>query len=590
MRASSHRVAQGMVDRRLVAILSADVVGYSRLMGSDESGTLARLKSVLEEVLEPGVYQHGGRIFSTAGDGFLAEFPSTVGAVECAVAIQTALSEGDPDQGLVFRMGINLGDVILEGGDVFGEGVNIAARLEQLAKPGGISISGTAYNTIRGELGDWFEGGSDQTLKNIDHPVAVWSWRGRDPSLARAVSREQKRKPAVAVVPVENLSTDRELDFLADVITDDIITLLAKTPGFVVISKYSTLAYRGAPNLDLSKIANDLDVRYVVQGSLRPFGDQIRVAVQLADAESGVHLWSQRFERPLEMIGEVEDEVVASIVANLGPELSRAEVEQVQRYKPSDMDAWSIYRRAGTELFRRGWNEESFRRAADLYRDAVAKDPEFALARGALALTLAIGHILGYLSDAEAVEAAEEAEHALALSGDDSEILGFAGCALSDLGEHDRGIDVLERAVELNPSNSQAWTGLGGAYLAKGDIDQAVEKLSLGIRISPQDPRLAMWGCMLAMALGRQGQLEEAIAEAQAAKRRDRNLYNSRLVLAVLLAHAGRIEEASASLAEARRLRPELSLQDVQSLTGELGMSALKGIWSHASDQQIGQD
>lgn len=568
-----------MVDRKLAAILAADVVGYSRLMGSDESGTLARLKSVLESVVEPAVHQHGGRIFSTAGDGFLGEFPSTVGAVECAVAIQTGLADADPDQGLVFRIGINLGDVIADGDDLFGDGVNVAARVEQVAEPGGISMSGTAYNTIRGEMGDWFEGGSVRTLKNIDHPVAVWNWRGKDPSLARAVSREEERTPGIAVVPVENLSTDRELDFVADVITDDVITLLAKTPGFVVISKYSTLPYRGDHEVDLRKIASDLDVRYVVQGNLRPAGDRLRIFVQLTDAESGVHLWSQRFERPLATITNVEDEVTAAIVANLRPELSRVEVELAQRYQPSDMNAWSTYRRAGAELFRRGWNEESLRKAADLYREAVELDPEFALARGALALTLAIGHILGYLSDAEAIEASEEAELALALSGEDSEILGFAGCALSDLGEHDRGIDVLERAVELNPSNSQALTGLGGAYLAKGEIDQAVEKLSLGIRISPQDPRLAMWGCMLAMALGRNGQLEEAIAEARAARRRDQKLYNSRLVLAVLLAHAGRTEEATASLSEARRLRPELSLRDVESLTGELGMRAIKGIW-----------
>lgn len=279
------------------------------------------------------------------------------------------------------------------------------------------------------------------------------------------------------------------------------------------------------------------------------------------------------------MISDVEDEVAAAIVASLRPELSRVEVELAQRYQPSDMDAWSTYRRAGAELFRRGWSEESLRRAAELYRKSLELDPNFALAHGALALTLSIGHILGFLSDAEAAEAAEEAERALALSGDDSEILGFAGCALSDLGEHDRGIDVLERAVELNPSNSQAWTGLGGAYLARGDIDQAVEKLSMGIRISPQDPRLAMWGCMLAMALGRRGQLEEAIAEARAARRRDQELYNSRLVLAVLLAHAGRTEEAVASLDEARRMRPQLSMEDVRSLTGELGINALEDIW-----------
>lgn len=579
-----------MVERRLAAILAADVVGYSRRMGADESGTLALLKSTLRGVIEPAVRQHGGRIFSSTGDGFLCEFPSTVAAVECGVSIQTALADADPDQGLAFRIGISLGDVIADGDDLFGDGVNVAARVEQVARPGGIAISGTAYSTIRSEMGDWFEGGAEQLLRNIEHPVAVWHWRERDPSLARAVSREREVQPAIAVLPFANLSTDRELDFTADVITDDVITLLAKTPGFIVISKYSTRPYRGKDHVDLRTIASDLAVQYVVQGSVRPLAEQLRVTVELADARTGTHLWSQRFEGSLDARAEVQDEIVAAIVASLRPELGRVEAELVHHDPPSDMTAWAIYRQAGAQLFRRGWSEDSLRRAVDLYREAVALDPEFALAQGALALTLAIGHILGYLTEGDAVEAVREAERALAHSGDSSEILGFAGCALADLGQHDRGIDVLERAVELNPSNSQAVTGLGAAYLAKGEIGLAVEKLSLGLRISPQDPRLALWGCLLAVALGRAGHLEEAIAEARAARRRDQKLHNSHVVLAALLVHADRMDEAEASLAEARRLRPQLSLRDVDALAGEFGRSALERIWERPATLAAEQD
>lgn len=570
-----------MASRRLAAILVADLVGYSRLMGFDESGTHARVKALEQQLIHPTVAEHAGRLVKSAGDGFLCDFPSVVDAVRCAVAIQTSMAEQAVEEGvdpLVFRIGINLGDVIDEDDDIFGDGVNVAARLESIAEPGGICISSLAYDTIRGELGHLFREGQEENLKNISRPVKVWRWIPEGTVVAPSAADEERDQPTIAVIPFVNMSSDRDLDFDADGLTEDIITMLARIPGFLVISRFSTLPYRGR-DVDVMQVGKDLGARYVVEGSLRPQGDRLRITVRLADATTGRQLWSDRFERRLDDMPEVEDEVTAAIVANLRPELNRAEVELARRYRPKDMDAWNLYRKGGAALFRSGWNEETFQKAADFYRQSIAADPEFGLAHGALSLTLAIGHILGFVTDEQAEEALQAAERALELTGDDSEILGLAGCALSDLGHHDRGIDVMERAIELNPCNAQAWTGLGSAYLAKGNLDQAVDTLAHGIRISPRDPRLAMWGTLYAMALGRRGQIEEGIAEARKARRRDQKLYNSRLVLAVLLASAGHTDEAAEALADARRLRPQLTAEDVSKQTGRHGWEAIKGIW-----------
>lgn len=563
----------------------ADVVGYSRLMGADESGTHARLKAVRAGIVDPAIERHDGRIVHTAGDGLLCDFPSVVDAVRCAIAIQTEMTEhasDGRDDPLLFRIGIHLGDVIDEGDDIFGDGVNVAARLQEIADRGGICISHHAHDVVRSEFAGLFEEGSEETLKNIDRPIKVWRWRPRGIDDPTAVIAGDVDQPTIAVIPFANLSSDRELDFHADGLTEDIITMLARTPGFLVISRYSALSYRGA-GADVKTVGRELGARYVVDGSIRPVGNRLRITVSLADATGGNELWSERFEQRVDEMPDVEDEVTAAIVAHLRPELNRAEVELARRYQPKDMDAWALYRKAGAALFRSGWNEDTFRTAADLYRQSIERDEGFALAHGALSLTLAIGHLLGFVSDDEAEEGTRAAERALQLTADDPEVLGFAGCALSDLGDHDRGIDVMERAIELNPCNAQAWTGLGSAYLAKGEIGQAVEKLSHGLRISPRDPRLAMWGSLYALALGRQGRLEEGIEEARKARRRDQKLYNSRLVLAVLLARAGYEGDAEAALQDARRLRPELSLRDVDALTGSLGMEALKGIWDAPS-------
>lgn len=574
------------MERRLAAILAADVVGYSRLMGEDEVGTLERLKSLRKDIVQPSIRERKGRVVKLMGDGLLAEFPSVVEAVQCAVEIQEQITERETDAAdghrIRLRIGVNLGDIIVEGSDIYGDGVNVAARLEGVSEPGGICLSGPARDTLSNKLNYDFEDCGEQVLKNIDQPVRVWRWPAGGTTNAetgnapRAVPQHSDQ-PTVAVIPFSNLSSDQELDFLADGLAEDIIALIAKTPGFLVIGRYSTLTYK-AGRTDVRKIGRELGARYVVQGTIRPIGDRLRISVELIEAESGNQIWSERFDRQTEDLFNLQDEVSAGIVASLHPEITRAEVELVERYRPKDINAWTLYRQGGTALFRRGFNKRGFEEGAQFYRKAIELDPDFALAHAALSLTLAIGHILGFVPEAD--EAAAEAECALELTSSDSEVLGFAGCAIADLGDAERGIDILERAIELNPSNPQAWTALGGALLSKRQYGQAVEKLKQGIRISPRDPRLAVWGSMLALALGAQGLNDEGIAEARAACRRDQKLHNPRVVLASLLLRSGQQKEAIAALADARRIDPELNQRAVAGLVGKRAAKELAEIWS----------
>ena len=573
------------MDRRLAAILTIDVVGYSRLMGGDETGTLSRLKSLRKKVVEPRINRQKGRIVKLMGDGLLAEFASIVAAVECAVDIQRAMATAEPDlpdeQRIKLRIGVNLGDIIAEGEDIYGDGVNLASRLEGLAEPGGVCISGKVYEEVRDRTDLAFEGLGDVEVKNFARPVPVWRWdaEGRVPSEAEPapqVSLAVPDKPSIAVLPFDNMSDNREYEYLADGITEDIITLLARIPSFLVIARNSTFSYKGRQP-DIRQVGRELGVRYVVEGSLRPVGERLRITTQLIEAESGNHLWADRFDRTASEVIDLQDEITGAIVAQLEPELTRAEIELIRRRPPADLGAWDYYQQASGILALKGWHEQTFSEGAELYRKALALDPDFAPARAALSLLLAIGHMIGYVAEPE--EALTEADKALALDSDNSEVLGFAGCALSDLGYRERGIEILERAIERNPSNAQAWVALGAALLTNRQPDEAIEKLEHGLRISPRDNRLAVWMGIHALALGFTGRVDEAVAQARAACRRDGKLHNPRLVLAALLQTQGREEEATSALAEARRIRPQLSLREVRGIVGGRYAKALGTIW-----------
>ncbi len=583
------------MERRLAAILAADVVGYSRLIRSDEEGTLAALKAVRTDVMNPLIAKHGGRVVKLMGDGMLVEFSSVVDAVRAAVGSQQAVAERNgslpEDKRIEFRVGINMGDVVIEGDDIFGDGVNVAARLEGLAKPGGICVSGNVYEEVRDRTDLSFEDLGEREVKNINRPVRVWQWVADGAAVpadatttgaktAGAVKASDAMplpdKASIAVLPLESMSDSRDYEYLADGMTEDIITLLARIPSFFVIARNSSFSYKGKQR-DIRQVGRELGVRYVVEGSLRPVGDRLRVTIQLIEAETGNHIWAERFDRTAADLFEVQDEITNAIVARLEPELTRAEFELIRRRPPADMDAWDYYRQARGILSMKGWHESTFTEGAELYRKAIALDPEFAPARAGLSLLLAIGHMIGYVAEPD--EALNEADQALALDSDSSEVLGFAGCALSDIGHATRGIELLEKAIERNPSNAQAWVALGAAQLTNRQPERAIESLEHGLRISPRDNLLAVWGSIYAVALGFVGRLDDAIEQARVASRRDDKLHNPRVVLAALLVTENRLDEAASALAEARRIRPQLSPREVRGIVGGQFAKALGKIW-----------
>ncbi len=546
------------MQRRLAAILAADVVGYSRLMGADQRGTVERLKSLRSELVQPRITDRKGRIVKLMGDGMLAEFPSVVEAVDCAIEIQQALigheAEVLEDRRITLRIGINLGDIIVDGADIYGDGVNIAARLEGLG---------------------------ERKVKNIARPVQVWQWNPDGTAATGDTIDVNEPRPipdkaSIAVLPLDNMSDSRDYEYLADGITEDIITLLARIPSFFVIARNSSFSYKGQQR-DIRQVGRELGVRYVVEGSLRPVGDRLRVTVQLIEAETGNHVWAERFERAAADLIDVQDEITTAIVTRLEPELTRAEFELIRRRPPSDLGAWNYYVQASSVLSLKGWHERTFAEGAELFRKAIALDPDFAPAHAALSLLLAIGHMIGHVTEPD--EALAEADRALALDSDSSEVLGFAGCALSDLGHTTRGIEILERAIDRDPSNAQAWVALGAAQLTTRQPERAIATREHGLRISPRDNRLAVWMGIYALALGFVGRLDEAIEQARVACRRDDKLHNPRVVLAALLVTANRHEEAVAALAEARRIRSRLSLREVRGIVGGRYAKALEKVW-----------
>jgi adenylate cyclase len=572
--------------RRLAAIVSFDVVGYSRLMGRDESGTLAALKAHRRDLIDPKIAEYDGRIVKGTGDGVLLEFPSVVEAVRCAVDVQRTMAERNegvaPDRRLDFRAGINVGDIIIDDEDIFGDGVNLAARIEGQADPGGVWISGAAYEQVKGKLDLDFDDMGERQLKNIATPVRLYrvSATGSVGSTTAEAPALVSDRPSIAVLPFSNLSGDGKLDLLIDCLTEDVITLLARVPGFFVIARSSSFAYK-AGSVDVRAVGRDLGVRYVVDGSVRAAGELLRVTTQLTEAETGKHLWAGRFDVTRGETLELQEDIARGVMAELEPELTRAELAVIKRQRPGSVGAWSSYRQAFGAVAIKGWSEETIAECIRHLRRAIELDPEFALAHAMLALQTALGVNAGLIADEDDARASARASIELAadLDGASSEVLGYAGCALSDLGEKPRGIEMLERAIEIDPSNAQARVALGAAQVMNRQLDLGLENMRLGMRLSPRDRRLGFWGVIYADALARSGRLDEALEAARAACRRDSTLYVGRVTAALVLARLDRRAEASASLAEAKRIRPGLSLSQIERLQGRRAAEMLKPMW-----------
>jgi adenylate cyclase len=580
------------VERRLAAILAADVAGYSRLMGADEEGTLSALLACRREILDPKIAEHRGHVVKTTGDGFLAEFASVVDAIHCALDVQRHVRERNVsfprDRRLEFRIGINVGDVIFEDGDIFGDGVNIASRLEGIAEPGGVVVSTIAHDAVISRLNAEFRDLGELSLKNIARPVRAFQVMFESDNCAGAARAVQETidasdphaRPSIAVRPFVVLAEDRGLEFLANGLAEDVTTLLARVPGFFVISRASSFAFRD-PETSTSVIARQLGVSYVLEGSIRGAGDRVRVSTQLVEAATGRILWSGKFEAARGETLELQDDIARGIMIELEPALTRAEVAVIRRQRPNNVDAWGCYHQAIDALAGHGWNEDPITEALNFLRRAFEIDRNFALARALFAVLSAIGQNLGILTrSAERIEEAlAAAEMAIAVDPGSSEVLGHAGCALADLGQRERGAEILRQACEMDPSNAQSQVALGATLAMTGDLDTGIARMRHGIRLSPRDRRLGFWGWLLGNFLLQANRAEEALEEARIAARRDPHLYLPPILEAATQATLGRTVLARAALMSARRIRPKLTLREIEMTHGADAARILAGVW-----------
>jgi adenylate cyclase len=474
--------------RRLAAILAADVAGYSRLMHADEEGTHARFTALMSGIIEPSVAQHAGRIVKSTGDGFLAEFPSAVEAAKCALQFQAeilrrAAREPD-DQRVAFRVGVHMGDVIVEERDIYGDGVNVAARLEALAEPGGIVISGVVHENVRGRVACTFEDMGDQTVKNIASPVRTYRVlpETEQPKLVAGQPLALPDKPSIAVLPFQNMSDDPGQEYFVDGMTEEIITALSRVPSFFVVARHSTFAYKGtSPNI--RQVGRELGVRYVLEGSVRKAGERVRITGQLIDATAGVHIWADRFDGIMNDIFELQDQVASSVVGAVEPKLLDAEIERARSKPVENLRAYDLVLRS------RAFEQVGLEKAIQLLRQAAEVDPNYPLA---LALLASFNFILLGNHRITPIEAELDgyvrlAREAVRQSPDDPEVLVPVVHVIGLLGGDFPGATALiDRACVLNSNSSEAWaaSGLLRGYL--GRIEIALEHLERSRRLNPR--------------------------------------------------------------------------------------------------------
>ena len=554
------------VERRLAGILAADVAAYSRLMGQDEAGTLARLRAHRRELIDPKIDEHKGRIVKTTGDGLLVEFPSVVEAVACAVAVQRGMAERNTatsgDQTIVFRVGINLGDVIVEEGDIHDDGVNVAARLEGTAEPGGIFVSGTVRDHIGDRLELDFDDLGDQKLKNIARPVRVYRVRlvSAEATLT-AASFETKPtlalpdKPSIAVLPFQNMSGDPEQEYFADGMVEEIITALSRIRWLFVIARNSTFTYKGQA-VDVKQVGRQLGVRYVLEGSVRKGGNRVRITGQLIDAMNGTHLWADRFDGLIEDVFELQDKIALSVAGVIEPALQAAEMRRSAARPTTDLTAYDLYLRALAVSF--PITKDRVIAALELLEQALEIDPRYG---PALSLA-AVCHL-----NMERANWAEEPEtnrrkgidltrQALHAGENDPGILTNAAGLLAYFGE-DIGamIGLIDRALALNPSFARGWHLSGSLRVWAGQHDLAIEHVETSLRLSPRErigPRLFVMG----MAYFFKHQFDEAAAKLLLAMQDEPGSPPTYRFLAASYAHAGRLDEARTILARLRAIAP----------------------------------
>jgi len=561
------------VERRLAAILAVDVAGYSRLMGVDEEGTLTALKAIRREVGDPKIAEHRGRIVKTTGDGLLVEFASVVDAVRCAVEVQREMAIRNvgvsAEKRIEFRMGINLGDIIIDDGDIFGDGVNIAARLEALAEPGGICASRVVRDQVRDKLDFFFEDMGEQQVKNIARPVRTHRILLGDTAteaigvaaVAAPSGRPLPQKPSIAVLPFANMSGDAEQEYFSEGITEDIITNLSRNRVFFVISRSSSFTYKGSA-VDVAKVARELGVRYVLEGSVRRAGNRVRITAQLIDAETGHHLWADRYDREIADVFAVQDEIARTITGELAPGIIAAEMQQARRKDATQLDAWDRIMRAHWHI--RRFTRDDLAEARRLLGEAIDLDPTNAMALGDLAFTHHFEANFGWGEDvARSYESCgEAARRAVAL--DDSDPLAQSALAIYDLfrSRHEEARRRLRRALDLDPNSAFVHGCLGTSYAFAGDYEAALSHCEEAIRLSPRDPLLIIWHLNKGWAALLSERFEEAIEFATEAVEANPEFPDNYAVLAAAHGHMGDAGAARTALDQLLRRMPGLTAAD----------------------------
>jgi adenylate cyclase len=542
--------------RRLAAILAADMAGYSRLMGEDEAGTAQALREH-RSVADRLVAKHGGRIVKTTGDGMLIEFGSVVGAVECALALQQLAAERNAgiagERRMEWRIGIHLGDVLIEGEDILGDGVNIAARLEGLAEPGGVRISVDAFRQVRGKIATEFIDIGEQRLKNIARPLRAYRIgpAGAPETLAApSVSLPLPDKPSIAVLPFGNMSADPEQEFFADGIAEDVITALSRYPSLVVIARNSSFTYKGR-SVDVKQIGRELGVRYVLEGSLRKSGSRIRVTAKLVEAETGKHVWAERYDRDLADIFAVQDEITEAVTIAIAPAIADAEQQRAMRKPPDSLDAWAAYQRGLWHVSKA--TSDDIALAEKFFQQAIDFDPSFCSAYSALAMVhgqqaddFQTRSLPETLSSIEAL-----ARRATALDGADAEARATLCNALWRRADYEGALAEAEQALATSPNLAFAHHMLGATLMFSGRPKEGLASIERSIRLDPRHPRAAVRSMQVALALYLSREYAAAVEAAKRAIRSYPAYPNSYRWLAAALGQLGRTEEAKEALTQA---------------------------------------
>ena len=565
-------MASERVERRLAAVLAADVAAYSRLMGRDEEGTLANLKSFRKTLVDPAIAAHRGRIVKTTGDGMLAEFASAVDATRCAVEIQREMIQQNADElpelRIEFRIGIHVGDIIIDDNDIFGDGVNIAARLEAIAEPGGVCISDDAYRQIRGKVDIAFDDIGEQTLKNIAEPMRAWHMRHAgearpairpSPSPIRIKDLALPEKPSIVVLPFDNMSAEAGQDYLADEIVEAITAALSCIRSFFVIARSSAFTYKGRAT-NARDIGKELGVAYLLEGSVQKAGNRLRIIVQLIETEGGAHVWSSRFDGAIDDFFDLEDRITEQVAGALQPSIRIAEIERSRRKRPQDLGSYDFTMRAMPHVW--AFEKVESARAIELLEKALAIDPAYPLALSLAGWCHAQRSVYNWAEDIAGSQAMARslAERAAEISGDDPIILAVLGAVHTFVRNHGTARVLLERAVTIDPNAAWAWSRLGWLENYTDQPQKAIGNFERALRLSPIDPM----NFNNYVGIGSSHEVAQDYDKAALFYRRAlEERPNASWIyrhLASSLSGGGRVEEAKQALAEMMRYYPDMTV------------------------------